>query len=190
MKRVLKDREKTLEAVELELVLPEDKPWEKLPGEPDSSHGMLMHLINGPKKKTIAGLFNYLEENNITGYKYEELRQAGRKWCWIERAWAYEASLGEKVKERNEKAMELVQTEMEKFALRLIEKNNELLMTKDAESTVTEFAGLMASAKANLPTQIATVYKAMVGDKAKITVDGKFDHTVAMAVATFAKETL
>ncbi len=189
MKKILKDKDTKLDDLEIEIVL-QGNPWDKQQGEPEESFAALTDLINNVPDKTVRGLFNYLEETKRNRFTWPELKRIAEKFKWVERAWAYDRSLGERITKKNEAALEKVQTEMEKFAITLIEKNHELTKATNPEKVMMNHAGLIMSAKNSLPTQVATVYKALVGDKLKMEVDGKFDHRVAVAVAQFAKDTL
>lgn len=190
VKKVLKERElELLEAREVDISGLE-KPWDQIENEPSESHAFLLDLINNVKDKTLKGLFNYESENNKLKYSWGEFKELARRFKWVERAWAYDRSLGEQIKARNETALERIQTEMEKFAEQLIKKNAELTGEENPEAVMMKYAGLIASAKNGLPNQVAAVYKSIVGDKMKMEVEGKFDHRVAVAVAQFAKDTL
>jgi alkylated DNA repair dioxygenase AlkB len=188
VKKILKDKDKPLVDLEVEFVCA-GNPWERQDLEPEESYAFLLTLMNEVPNKSIRGLYNHLEATGKGRYSYEELRRLANKFHWTERAWAYDRSLGEQIKGRNEEALAKIQTEMEKFAQTLIEKNHELTKATDPEAVMMNFAGLLASAKASLPAQIATVYKSLVGDKLKMEVEGKFDHRVAAAVAEWAKDT-
>ena len=190
MKQILRDREKPPALTKkVDIELPEENCWDKLPNEPVESQAILLDLINNVKKKTISGLFNYLHTEGKTNLNLTDLKDMADQYKWIERAWAYDRSQSLIVKERQESAMELVQSEMEKFALHLAIKTNQLIEVTDPMVVATDYAGIIGAAKASLPTQVAAVYKALVGDKAKLTVEGKFDHRMAVAVAEFAKDT-
>lgn len=169
--------------------LPEDKPWNQIPNEPDESHALLMILINDVPKKTVSALHELLKSKNMDTMSLKELKECARKFQWMERAWAYERNIGESIKNKREEKLDKITEQYDEMLENIVQLNMKMQQTKDPALVVTEFAGLIASAKVNLPTQISNMLKTRIGDKVKMEVEGKFDHRCAVAIAQFAKDT-
>lgn len=191
VKQVLRDPdEQSLAKMPFDIDLSKvEKPWVQLPGEPEESYGILTILINDVPKKSLSALFNHLEATGQNKHAWHTFRAIASKFSWVERAWAYEKNLGVIVMNKKQDDIELLETEYKKFALAIVTQHNEMLAVKDPITVSMDFGGLNNSLKLGAATQLAKVYESLVGSKTKLSIEGKFDHRVAVAVAEFARDT-
>lgn len=165
-----------------------ERPWERFKGEPEESYAIFLEMLNNVPQRSITGLFNHLEATHKGKYELSMLYGLADRYNWPERAYAYDRFVGTQILERNEKAMERIQTKFEQATESIIEKLD-LLVKSDDPKMIEKVMGAMAAAgKGGLAQAATNMFKAIVGEKTEITVDGKFDHRVALAVVEFSKD--
>lgn len=191
MKQVLKQEIKPLLDIEFDAdsAFFVEEPWQKLPGEPEESHTILLDIISRTQLKSLRDYYNALVEVELIPYDWGEFQFLNKKFRWADRAWAYHKHNAEIIIAKNEKSLEKFQGAYEGFANLLLEKTKELMDAKTAEECE-QFVGLIQAARAKIPDQVTNTYKSLAGDKQNIALSGGIDHSVAAAaVVKFLEDT-